>query len=71
MSCKIYKQWTLSAIQVYLKEYKLHKFKQLWPIIIEKEKENCFQHLFPSVSVLCSARQPINFSSVILEIAYA
>lgn len=42
VSYKIHKQLTLSAIQLYLKEYKWHKFKQLWPIIIDKEKENCF-----------------------------
>lgn len=71
VSCKIHKQLTLSAIQVYFKEYKWHKFKQLWPIIIDKEEKNCFQHLFSSVSVLCSARQTIDFSLVILETAYA
>lgn len=60
VSCKIHKQLTLSAIQVYFKEYKWHKFKQLWPIIIDKEEKNCFQHPFSSVSVLCSARQTIS-----------
>lgn len=38
ISGKIHKQLILSVIQVYLKGYKGHKFKQLWQVTINKGK---------------------------------